>query len=263
MIEVLDHGFVELVDFMGSDYRILQAARVSTGGTGKTTDEKDKLLIDYLYRNRHSSPFEKVIFEFHVKCPIFVVRQWFRHRTWSYNEYSARYSPMIDDYYHPEHFRKQGKTNHQGSGKDFDGILNMELQARYASSHNKSKSTYEFLLEQGVAKEMARMVMPTSTYTEFYGTIDLWNLFHFLTLRTHEHAQFEIREFANAVFTLIKRMPEIKWSMAAFEENLKIETVVQKLKNAFIDDSYEPENDEETGSLLLDKLYNILNGNDE
>ncbi len=236
-IEVLDHGFVELIDCMGDDYRILQAARVSTGGTGKTTEEKDKMLIDYLYRNNHSSPFEKVVLEFHVKCPIFVVRQWFRHRTWSYNEYSARYSPMIDEYYHPKNFRKQGKTNHQGSGEEFNSILNMELQARYQASHNKAESTYEFLLEQGVAKEMARMVISTSKYTEFYGTVNLWNLFRFLTLRLHEHAQLEIREYANAILSIIKDIPNLKWAIGIFEENLEIDTVVQNLKNKYLNNS--------------------------
>ncbi len=226
MIQVLDHGEVEFIDKMGDDYRILQSARVSTGGIAKKGDKEDRGLIRYLYKNQHLSPFEQVQLTFRIKCPIFVARQWFRHRTFSFNEYSGRYSPMIDDLYMPNELRIQGVKNHQGSGEAIDSELNKELKSRIGSLYSASHILYEDLLSKGVAKEMARMATPVSNYTEFYFTVDLRNLFHFLELRLHEHAQYEIRVYAQAIMTILEEMSDLKWSVEIFKEMTEINYLI-------------------------------------
>ena len=164
--KVLDHGFVRLVDYMGSDDRIVQSARVSYG-EGTKTYRQDKGLINYLLRNDHTSPFEQVVFTFHVKMPIFVARQWVRHRTGRMNEISGRYSVMKDEQ---------------------ERIFN----------------NYHELLDMGIAREISRIDLPLSLYTEFYWQMDLHNLFHFLALRLDGHAQYEIREYARTMFEIVK-----------------------------------------------------------
>jgi len=214
MIKCLDKGFVELVDVMPrlvpeetktADFAIVQAARVSYGNGTKTVNE-DRGLIRYLLRHSHTTPIEMVEFKFHAKMPIFVARQWIRHRMSSTNEYSGRYSVMKDEFYIPDidNIRQQSKTNKQGGDQQmstmdaqgFLDVLNETCDNAYA--------TYQEYIEKGVAREEARMILPVNNYTEWYWKIDLHNLFHFLALRCDKHAQMEIRVFADAMLELIE-----------------------------------------------------------
>jgi thymidylate synthase (FAD) len=212
-VKIHDHGLVALLDVMPrfapvgktSDFAIVQAARVSYGEGTKQVNE-DRGLIRYLARHRHTTPFEMVEFKFHHVMPIFVARQWIRHRTANVNEYSARYSVVKDRFYRPslEGIRQQSKTNRQGgegpadvsTAEDFLRYLEETEGAQYAG--------YEKALEGGIARELARIGLPLSVYTEWYWKIDLHNLFHFLSLRMDPHAQQEIRDYANAMFALIQ-----------------------------------------------------------
>jgi thymidylate synthase (FAD) len=210
IIHVLDHGHVRLVDWMGDDKRVVDAARVSYQKGTKTASD-DRCLIRYLLRNRHTTPFEKVRFEFHVKLPIFIARQWMRHRTGSFNEISARYSEMEDCFYSPRKMRKQSKSNRQGSS---DEIVDVDISSAYSRSY----SEYTALLEQGVAREQARMVLPAGIYTEFLWTVDLWNLMHFLSLRLDGHAQKEIRDYGQAILSLVGEHCDLGHSLEAFQD---------------------------------------------
>jgi thymidylate synthase (FAD) len=201
---------VRLVDSMGNDSSIVQAARVSYGNGTKTPSE-DRQLIRYLMRNWHTTPFEMVEFKFHVKVPIFVARQWMRHRTASVNEVSARYSIVQDDYWTPEVYRTQSTKNKQCSETETE---DESAHLSQVLSCNTAFSVYEGLINRGISRELARIHLPQSTFTEFYWKIDLHNLFHFLRLRMHEHAQQEIRECAQKVFELIK--PVVPESCQAF-----------------------------------------------
>lgn len=230
---VLDHiGFVRLVDVMGDDYRVLQSARVSTGGDAAKGDKKDKALIRYLYKNKHLTPFEQVVTTWHVKAPIFTVRQWMRHRTQSFNEYSSRYSEMPDEIYMPTQLFKQSNSNHQGSGDELSTEETSDFFADMNDIYREVFDFYDEMIETGVAKEQARMVLPVSQYTEFYTTVNLRNLFHFLALRLDNHAQFEIRMYAEAMLSLIKDRENLKWSVAAFEEFNELEQIFNKAVNA-------------------------------
>jgi len=231
----LDHGFVELVDSMGDDYRILQSARVSTGGVAKKGDKADRGLIRYLYKNDHLSPFEQVMFTFHCKLPNFIMKQYLRHRTFSTNEYSQRYSKVDSDYYIPKEWRLQGLTNHQGSGEAISQFSKEDYTIPYTEGIDKIQSLYENMIKDGVAKEMARMVLPSSMYTEFYFTADLRNLFHFLELRLHEHAQYEIRVFAEAIKRILSNMEELKWSMEIFEEMTGLNWKIKEMLSSKIE----------------------------
>ena len=203
---VLDKGFVRLVDYLGGDERIAQAARVSYG-EGTKTYRENKGLIDYLLRNEHTSPFEQVNFTFHLKMPIFVARQWIRHRTAKVNEISGRYSVMKNEFYLPDRMSiaEQSESNKQGRKNE---PVSPELQARVLEALEKDQkalyATYEDFLEKGVARELARVNLPLSLYTEFYWQMDLHNLFHFLRLRMHPHAQAEIRAYAERIFQIVK-----------------------------------------------------------
>ena len=212
--KILDNGFVRLVDFIGGDLRAVQSARVSFKGESKG-EERDKKLLEYLLANEHFTPFEHSVFQFHVKCPIFVARQWMRHRWGSYNEISSRYTEVKDEFYMPEKFRIQDKSNRQGSIES--GNLNQEfLLSEYKKAIKNSYQTYEKLLKEGVAKEMARMVLPVSQYTEFYWTINARSLLNFLKLRMDSHAQKEIREYANSIAKIFEeKMP---WTWEAFNK---------------------------------------------
>lgn len=207
-------GFVKLVDVMpnvmsselGCDAAIVQAARVSYGdGTKKTST--DVGLVRYLLRNQHTSPFEMVEFKFHIKCPIFVARQWLRHRTASVNEISARYSVMKDEFYNvePGEVRKQSASNKQCSDpvSRADEETN-QIYSQYMEKPNESYELYSQLIDRGVAREVARIHLPVSLMTEFYWKIDLHNLYRFLSLRMDDHAQQEIRDYANAIFDMVK-----------------------------------------------------------
>ncbi|MBD3293813.1 MAG: FAD-dependent thymidylate synthase [Armatimonadia bacterium] len=220
-IDVLDHGYVRLVDHMGDDLSVVRAARVSHDAAWRTGEDagKDEKLINFLLKNKHTSPFEHVIFTFEVKAPIFVFRQWHRHRTWSFNEVSARYSELPEEFYLPkaEHIGTQSIDNHQSRDLDqfndpaTDTIPLMKSTMLYAFS------AYRELLKQGVPRELARTVLPVATYSKMFATVDLHNLFHFLTLRLHEHAQYEIRVYAEAMYQLIK--PIVPVCAKAWENN--------------------------------------------
>ena len=219
-IKVLDHGFVRLVDYLGGDARIVQAARVSYGDGTKTVRE-DAALIDYLLRNRHTSPFEQVIFTFHVKMPIFVARQWIRHRTARLNEISGRYSVMRDEFYvpGPAEVRRQSKTNRQGGdATEVPAELRERVIALLTAGQERIYDEYEELLKDDVARELARINLPLSLYTEMYWQIDLNNLFHFLRLRMDWHAQYEIRVYGDAMAQVAQAVCPLAYQ--AFEEHV-------------------------------------------
>jgi thymidylate synthase (FAD) len=222
-LPVLDQGFVRVIDYMGDDGAIVQAARVSYGrGTRKVSD--DRGLINYLMRMRHTSPFEMCEIKLHVKLPIFVARQWIRHRTASVNEYSARYSVVQDAFYAPpaEHLAVQSSANRQGRGAVLAAEPAAAVQATIARNAADAYARYVALLTQGepdrpgLARELARMVLPLNTYTEWYWKIDLHNLMHFISLRADPHAQHEIRAYAFVLQDVVRRW--VPLSAAAFED---------------------------------------------
>lgn len=198
---VLNKGFVRLVDYLGGDERIVQAARVSYG-EGTKSFREDRGLINYLLRNEHTSPFEQVILSFHVKMPIFVARQWIRHRTARVNEISGRYSVLSDEFYLPAEadVARQSADNKQGRAKEpVDPVVRERVLALLADGQQRAYRDYEALLSDDIARELARINLPVSTYTEMYWQIDLHNLFHFLKLRMDPHAQKEIRDYARVI----------------------------------------------------------------
>jgi thymidylate synthase (FAD) len=204
--QVLNDGFVCLVDVMGDDQSIVQAARVSYGeGTQKVSD--DRGLIRYLMRHRHSTPFEMAEIKLLVRVPMDTWRQWIRHRTANVNEYSTRYSLAIDATQEtpPDAWRSQAATNRQGSGQPLDAALGAELSAEEQQLQREARRVYEHRIELGVAREQARKDLPLSTYTEAYWKVDLHNLLHFLSLRMDEHAQWEIRTYAATIGEQIVR----------------------------------------------------------
>lgn len=205
---------------MGNDDRVVQAARVSYGNGTKTRSE-DSALIRYLYENRHTSPFEHVNFTFHIKAPIFVARQWMRHRTASINEISGRYSVLDNDFYIPnsKHVCEQSKDNKQGRGVSVAPALAKKVQNAIKRTQERAYKEYQNLLKYGVSREISRMVLPLNIYTQWYWTIDLHNLLHFLRLRLHAHSQFEIREYANAIVSLIE--PIVPTVVSVFKRELE------------------------------------------
>ena len=214
----LNAGFVRLIDYMGGDESIVQAARVSYGKGTKSVNE-DRGLIRYLMRHLHTTPFEMVELKFHVKLPIFVARQWIRHRTANVNEYSGRYSVMKDEFYVPAHeaihfqsmMNKQGRAEREVPLEQRQKVLDLLLaDQRLAYEH------YEELLSDDIARELARVNLPLSLYTEWYWKIDLHNLFHFLRLRIDQHAQYEIRVYGEAMAEITKKIAPIAWE--AFED---------------------------------------------
>lgn len=240
-IPVLDKGFVRLVGYMVDlvdtepegfddhyehtgfrvphghtlDAQIVRAARVSYGKGTKSFREDEKL-IRYLLTHEHWSPFEMVEFKFHVKAPIFVARQWFRHRTASVNEISGRYSVIEDEFYLPDSWRLQDTKNKQGSTGKLDGLTDALVTDAYTEAMEMALEAYKSLLTAGVAREMARMVLPVSVYTQFYWKQDLRNLLHFLKLRLDPHAQWEIRQYAEAILQLIE--PLVPVTVRAWKE---------------------------------------------
>jgi thymidylate synthase (FAD) len=208
-IPLLDNGYIELLDVMPKenlDLAVVNAARVSYLGESKG-EEADWKLLRYLYEHKHTTPFEQVQFKWRVKCPIFVARQWMRHRTWSYNEQSRRYSDDTPEFYIPRAWRVQSQSNKQGSGDihaysgDFWSSLTVYC--------DDGLERYEEAIAAGVAREMARMFLPVNMYTTFVGSVNAHNLMRFLRLRMDEHAQYEIRVYANAMFDIFSElMPE-------------------------------------------------------
>jgi len=215
--KVLDHGFVRVIDYMGNDTSIVQAARVSYGeGTKKSRD--DKSLIFYLMRHWHSTPFEMCEVKLHVKLPVFVARQWIRHRTANVNEYSARYSILDNEFYIPksENLASQSSSNNQGRGDVLEGDEAKKVIQILKNDSLRSYKSYEKMLskenKKGLARELARMNLPTNIYTQWYWKTDLHNLFNFIRLRNDLHAQYEIRVYAEKIAELVK-----KWVPFAFE----------------------------------------------
>jgi len=205
---------VRLVDSMGSDAAIVQAARVSYG-TGTKSVSNDRALIRYLMRHKHTTPFEMVEFKFHVRAPIFIARQWLRHRTASVNEMSARYSIVDTGFFLPEEFRKQATNRGQG-GEEPYGEGSPNLLAKQKTSCDLAFHVYEELIAKGVSRELARAHLPQNTFTEFYWKINLHNLLHFLQLRMDDHAQKEIRDLARQTYELVK--PICPVTCEAFED---------------------------------------------
>lgn len=216
----LDKGFVRLIDVMGDDAAIVQAARVSYGSGTKKVHE-DRGLIRYLLRHAHTTPFEMVEFKFHVKLPIFVARQWIRHRTANVNEYSGRYSEMKDEFYvpAPDQVRAQSTSNKQGRSEDaFAPEESERIRTMMSDTQDKLYAEYQELLGTDLAREIARINLPVSNYTEWYWKIDLHNLFHFLRLRIDAHAQYEIRVYGEAMAEIVKAVVPAAWE--AFEDYL-------------------------------------------
>lgn len=219
-IKVLDKGFVRLVDYLGGDLRIVQAARVSYGA-GTKSYRQDRGLIHYLLRNEHTSPFEQVILTFHCKMPIFVARQWVRHRTARLNEISGRYSIMKDEFYIPEPDQMRGQSSDNKQARSDEALPDPVVEQMLAEMEADQKQIYahyEAMIEGGLAREIARANLPLSMYTEWYWQIDLHNLFRFLHLRMDAHAQYEIRVFAEAMAQCAQAVAPMAYE--AFEDHL-------------------------------------------
>lgn len=219
-IDVLDHGFVRLVDHMGSDLSIVRAARVSYDAAWRAGEDQgsDNRLINYLWKNKHTTPFESVEFQFEVKAPIFVVRQWHRHRTWSYNELSARYRELPGECYvpKPEHITTPSKDNKQARTEEQHSVA-WVLRDIIKQANSVAVHAYNELLSHNCPKELARSVLPVGTYTHMFAKTNLLNLLKFISLRKHPHAQFEIRVYAYALLDLIR--PIVPVAVKAFEDN--------------------------------------------
>ena len=219
--EVLDHGFIRVIDYMGDDSAICQAARVSYG-KGTKSVSNDEGLIRYLMRHWHSTPFEMCEIKLHVKLPVFVARQWIRHRTANVNEYSARYSILDREFYIPESdaLAAQSTQNNQGRGEVLQGAEAARVLEILKSDSQRSYDHYEEMLSQdgqsGLARELARMNLPANIYTQWYWKVDLHNLFHFLRLRADSHAQMEIRVYADAIARVVADW--VPFAYGAFED---------------------------------------------
>lgn len=220
-IQLLDHGSIRLVDHMGSDLSVVRSARVSYDAEWRAGEDEDKdaKLINYLMKNRHTSPFESVTFTFEVKAPIFVFRQWHRHRTWSFNEISGRYAELPEEFYVPavDKITTQSVNNkQQRTGEQ----LAVAEDCRYLIDEACASSfwTYRDLLSRGCPRELARGVLPVNTYSKMFATVDLHNLLGFIRLRDHAHAQYEIQVYAQAMLELVR--PIVPVSVAAFEATL-------------------------------------------
>lgn len=224
--EVLDHGYVRLVDFMGNDLSVVRAARVSYDADWRAGSDtgSDERLIRRLWRDKHTSPFEAVTFTFEVKAPIFVFRQWHRHRTWSFNEISARYSELPEEVYAPEVLNVGVQSTYNKQGRDSGGdawcaefLATRAAQIERVKAHAVASFVlYRELLADDWPRELARAVLPVATYSRMFATVDLLNLLKFFGLRDHEHAQYEIRVYAEAMRDLIE--PIVPVCMAAFKE---------------------------------------------
>ena len=244
----LDHGFVRVVDYMGDDQAIVQAARVSYG-KGTTRVSEDRGLIRYLMRHRHSTPFEMCEIKLHVKLPMFIARQWIRHRTASINEYSARYSVLDKEFYIPEEkdLAVQSKSNKQGRGDTLSAKDSEEALFLLKRDAEKSYETYEYLLNEspegevvdnnrdGLSRELARINLTLNTYTQWYWKTDLLNLMNFLRLRADSHAQYEIRVYADIMLDTVKKWVPITYDafmdyrVGGTEVSAKGKLIIQKL----------------------------------
>jgi thymidylate synthase (FAD) len=233
-IRLLDHGFVRLVDYMGNDAAIVQAARVSYGqGTKKRSE--DNGLIRYLMRHSHTSPFEMVDTKFHIKAPIFVARQWLRHRTASVNEVSARYSLLPEELYIPEdaQISFQSVDNKQGrSATEVPPEVRARVRELLLAGQRESYASYQELIDAEIARELARIALPVSIYTEWYWKLNLHNLFHFLALRMDAHAQYEIRIYAEAIGLIVQRLAPVAYG--AFRDYMRDATTLSGPERAIV-----------------------------
>lgn len=222
LTKVLDHGHVRLVDHMGSDLSIARNARVSYDAEWRAGEDQgsDARLINYLYNNGHNTPFEAVTFTFDVKAPIFVFRQWHRHRTQSYNELSARYRELPEEFYVPEleQITTQSKDNKQMRSDDMNNSAQL-IQDIIKYENSESFKQYRKMLEHGCPRELARSVLPVGTYSHMFATMNLHNLFNFLRERLHPHAQYEIRVYAEVMLELIR--PIVPVAVKAFENKME------------------------------------------
>jgi len=266
-VKVLDHGFVGLVDVMGDDSSIVQAARTSYGKGTKSVSE-DRGLIRYLMRNFHTSVFEMIEFKFHIKLPIFVMRQHVRHRTANLNEYSGRYSVMTDEFYIPEQHRLQSQSvlNKQGSGAQLGGA---ELEAVHDLIKHMSTESYKSYLalindpqsedywpidgRQGLSRELSRIILPQNNYTECYWKIDLKNLLHYIRLRADSHAQWEIQEFARALAQFVKAQCPIAFE--AFEDYMEHSMTISRLEKNLLQDVIKSSNQ---AGISFEECYYIM-----
>lgn len=242
--KVLDHGMVRLVDVMGDDTAVVQMARTSYGA-GTQTASSDENLLRYLMRHQHTSPFEGAVAKLHIKCPILVARQLVRHRTSSMNEVSYRYSEVRDEFYLPdlERFQEQAQDNKQGSGQGLATDVQERDRQLVQESNEHSYRVYQELLDSGLAREVARTVLPVGTYTEFYFMQNLHNLLHMLRLRMDPHAQKETREFANAIAEIVAQWVPLTWK--AFldyrvETTLFTKPEIAALQSYFENNPFEP-----------------------
>jgi len=251
-LPVLDHGFVRVVDYMGDDSAPAQAARVSYGDGTKTVRD-DRGLTRYLIRHRHTSPLEMCEVKFHVKLPIFVARQWVRHRTANLNEISGRYSILPEEFYvpDPDKIQKQSKDNKQGRGESFDEATanhirsNMETMARDEFKH------YNWMVAEDVARELARVNLPLSTYTEWYWKIDLHNLLHFLSLRMDAHAQYEIRAYGDVIGNIVEQWVPHVWE--AFVDYRLKATGLSRMETELVRELLEGQERKALGKRLKEK----------
>lgn len=236
-VPVLDHGWVVPIDYMGGDQRIVDAARISVAGDKVVATSSDRQLVRYLLRHKHTTPFEKVRFEFALKAPIFVMRQWIRHRMSSTNEMSARYGELPNEFYVPAKSRMQMQStnNKQGSGdllSDQDARVVAEM---LKLCHKNCYDVYGTLLEDyNLARELARGVLPVNIYTQWYWTVDLWNLMHFLRLRLDSHAQYEIRVYAEELYKFAKTVAPL--ALEAFDDYILNSTTLSKQEIAVLEE---------------------------
>ena len=219
-IKLLNHGLCRLVDHMGGDLSVVRAARVSYDAEWRAGEDegKDTKLINYLIKNKHTSPFESVAFTFEVKAPIFVFRQWHRHRTWAFSEVSARYSMLPEEYYVPELEQITGQsTANKQQRTDEQHPMASELRYTIDLQCQSAFKVYKQMIADGCPRELARGVLPVNTFSHMFATVNLLNLFRFLGLRVHSHAQYEIRVYAEAMLQLIE--PIVPHAVAAFKEH--------------------------------------------
>lgn len=269
--KALDHGFVRVIDYMGNDSSIVQAARVSYGKGTKQLNQ-DKSLINYLLSHRHSTPFEMNEIKFHVKLPIFVARQWIRHRTANVNEYSARYSILDNEFYIPnsKELKPQSKTNNQGRSGDLDENEKKMYMRVLRENSKDTFQKYNFLLNQnddeakpdldrqGLTRELSRIVLPLNSYTQWYWKIDLHNFMHFLALRFDEHAQYEIRVYAEIMMNLMKKWVPLTYE--AFLKNRLDSLVLSSEAIKFIKNKFQGKSNKETkiSKREIDELKKIF-----
>lgn len=251
-------GHVRVIDYMGNDNAIVQMARVSYGEGTKTLNE-DRGLIRYLMEHKHTSPFEGCVLKLHLKMPIFVARQWVRHRTAAMNEYSARYSEMRDEFYHPElsEIQLQSTSNKQGSEAGLDAENQQWFQSITKASSQLAMEDYKEALDKGVAREMARINMPLSAYTEFYWEMNLHNLLHFLRLRCDSHAQKQIRDYADVILNEVVKL-WVPHTYEAFVDFVMEAVTLSRMELQFLKSLLDNNFGEDRAFLLSDLKKNNL-----